>query len=91
MDVTAVNEKLGKIRIVPVVAIESVDSAVPLADALAEGGLPVAEITFRTEAAADFGGASTSRPDRAAGRDTDLAGTGCGTTGVRSPPNGGSP
>lgn len=53
MDVTAVNEKLGEIRVVPVVAIESVDSAVPLADALAEGGLPVAEITFRTEAAAE--------------------------------------
>jgi len=53
MNVTAVNEKLGGIRIVPVVAIESVDSAVPLADALAEGGLPVAEITFRTEAAAE--------------------------------------
>ncbi len=52
MDVTAVNEKLGGIRVVPVVAIESVDSAVPLADALAEGGLPVAEVTFRTEAAA---------------------------------------
>jgi 2-dehydro-3-deoxyphosphogluconate aldolase/(4S)-4-hydroxy-2-oxoglutarate aldolase len=36
--------------VVPVIAIESVDSALPLADALAEGGLPVAEITFRTAA-----------------------------------------
>jgi 2-dehydro-3-deoxyphosphogluconate aldolase/(4S)-4-hydroxy-2-oxoglutarate aldolase len=53
MDARAVNEKIGEIRIVPVVAIESVDSAVPLADALAGGGLPVAEITFRTEAAAE--------------------------------------
>ena len=52
MDARAVNETLGKIKVVPVVAIESVDSAVPLADALAEGGFPVAEITFRTEAAA---------------------------------------
>jgi 2-dehydro-3-deoxyphosphogluconate aldolase/(4S)-4-hydroxy-2-oxoglutarate aldolase len=36
--------------VVPVIAIEAVDSALPLADALAEGGLPVAEITFRTAA-----------------------------------------
>jgi 2-dehydro-3-deoxyphosphogluconate aldolase / (4S)-4-hydroxy-2-oxoglutarate aldolase len=36
--------------VVPVIAIESVEAALPLADALAEGGLPVAEITFRTAA-----------------------------------------
>jgi 2-dehydro-3-deoxyphosphogluconate aldolase/(4S)-4-hydroxy-2-oxoglutarate aldolase len=36
--------------VVPVIAIEAVESALPLADALAEGGLPVAEITFRTAA-----------------------------------------
>lgn len=38
--------------ILPVIAIEDAARAVPLADALAEGGLPVAEITFRTAAAA---------------------------------------
>lgn len=43
----------ARIGVVPVIAIESVDHAVPLADALLEGGLPTAEITFRTEAAAD--------------------------------------
>ncbi len=37
--------------VVPVIAIDSAESAVPLADALIEGGLPVAEITFRTAAA----------------------------------------
>lgn len=47
-----VYQKIGKFRIVPVIAIEDADSALPLADALIEGGLPVAEITFRTEAAA---------------------------------------
>ena len=52
MDAKAVNEKLAEIKVVPVVAIESAESAVPLADALAGGGLPVAEVTFRTEAAA---------------------------------------
>ncbi len=46
-------DRMGELRIVPVIAIESVDSAVPLADALIAGGLPVAEITFRTSAAAD--------------------------------------
>ena len=37
--------------VVPVIAIEREADAVPLADALLEGGLPVAEITFRTPAA----------------------------------------
>ncbi len=45
-------QQIGRLRIVPVIAIESPEHALPLADALAEGGLPVAEITFRTEAAA---------------------------------------
>ena len=44
---------LAKHVVVPVIAIDSVDAALPLADALIEGGLPVAEITFRTAAAAE--------------------------------------
>ncbi|TWU59220.1 putative KHG/KDPG aldolase [Rubripirellula tenax] len=43
-------EKIQSLRIVPVVAIESADDAGPLADALAGGGLPIAEITLRTDA-----------------------------------------
>ncbi|MGN7750279.1 bifunctional 4-hydroxy-2-oxoglutarate aldolase/2-dehydro-3-deoxy-phosphogluconate aldolase [Sinorhizobium sp. 22678] len=39
--------------VVPVIAIERSSDAVALADALLEGGLPLAEITFRTEAAAE--------------------------------------
>jgi 2-dehydro-3-deoxyphosphogluconate aldolase/(4S)-4-hydroxy-2-oxoglutarate aldolase len=39
-------------RIVPVVVVRELEAALPLARALAEGGLPVAEVTFRTEAAA---------------------------------------
>ena len=35
----------------PVIAIDSVDQALPLADALIAGGLPIVEITFRTKAA----------------------------------------
>jgi 2-dehydro-3-deoxyphosphogluconate aldolase/(4S)-4-hydroxy-2-oxoglutarate aldolase len=44
---------ISELRVVPVVAIPSVEAAVPLARALAAGGLPCAEITFRTPAAAE--------------------------------------
>ncbi len=45
--------KIGQLRIVPVVAIEDARDAQPLGDALLAGGLPCAEITFRTAAAKD--------------------------------------
>jgi len=48
----AVLEQIQKIGIVPVVVINKVEDAVPLAKALCAGGLPCAEVTFRTEAAA---------------------------------------
>ncbi|MFT3992051.1 MAG: bifunctional 4-hydroxy-2-oxoglutarate aldolase/2-dehydro-3-deoxy-phosphogluconate aldolase [Luteolibacter sp.] len=38
-------------RIVPVIVLDKVESAVPLAEALLEGGLDIMEITFRTAAA----------------------------------------
>ena len=44
----AIIEKIGKIGIVPVIKIEDTEKAVPLAKALCDGGLPVAEVTFRT-------------------------------------------
>jgi len=44
----AVLERLEKIGIVPVIKIDDVEKAVPLARALAAGGIPCAEITFRT-------------------------------------------
>ena len=47
-----VYEQIANLKIVPVTAMESSDAALSLADALIEGGLPIAEITFRTEAAA---------------------------------------
>ena len=46
-------EQLAAHRIVPVVVLAEVADAGPLAEALVTGGLPVAEITFRTAAAAD--------------------------------------
>jgi 2-dehydro-3-deoxyphosphogluconate aldolase/(4S)-4-hydroxy-2-oxoglutarate aldolase len=42
---------LGGHRVVPVVVLNDVPHASPLADALVAGGLPVAEVTFRTAAA----------------------------------------
>ena len=44
-------ELIEQIGIVPVVVLEDEKDAEPLADALKEGGLPCAEVTFRTEAA----------------------------------------
>lgn len=41
-------KKLGTIGIVPVVVIDDVEKAVPLAKALVAGGIPCAEVTFRT-------------------------------------------
>jgi 2-dehydro-3-deoxyphosphogluconate aldolase/(4S)-4-hydroxy-2-oxoglutarate aldolase len=48
MDVLTQFQKLG---IIPVVKIDDAKDAAPLAKALCEGGLPVAEVTFRTDAA----------------------------------------
>lgn len=46
-----INEKIKKIGIVPVVVIHDAKNALLLSKALIDGGLPIAEITFRTEAA----------------------------------------
>lgn len=47
----SVAEQIEKLGVVPVVVLNNVEDAVPLAKALVEGGLPCAEVTFRTEAA----------------------------------------
>ena len=46
-------EQFGRYGIIPVVKIDRAEDAVPLAKALCDGGLPVAEVTFRTAAAAE--------------------------------------
>lgn len=48
-----INERVRKIGIIPVVALPKPEHALPLAESLMEGGLPCAEITFRTAAAAE--------------------------------------
>lgn len=48
-----INDKFYEVGVVPVVVLEDAEDALPLAKALVEGGLPCAEVTFRTAAAAD--------------------------------------
>lgn len=48
-----VMEELYSIGLIPVIKIENAEDAVPLAKALIDGGLPAAEITFRTASAAE--------------------------------------
>lgn len=44
-------EMIQELGVVPVVVLNDAKDALPLAEALCEGGLPCAEVTFRTEAA----------------------------------------
>ncbi len=46
-------KRIEAIGVVPVIAINDVENAVPLAHALVRGGIPAAEITFRTDCAAE--------------------------------------
>ena len=43
--------RLRDLKIIPVIALESAADAVPLGKALMQGGIPAAEITFRSNAA----------------------------------------
>ena len=47
----SVLERVYEIGIIPVIAFNSVDEAIPLCKALMDGGLPAAEVTFRTACA----------------------------------------
>ena len=46
------NQRLSEIKVVPVIAIHDANKAAKLAQVLVENGLPCAEVTFRTPAAA---------------------------------------
>ena len=69
---SAILEHFQKMRVVPVVAIENAQDAMPLADALIKGGLPCAEITFRTAAAIDAMRIMAQRGDILVGAGTVL-------------------
>ncbi len=64
---------LSAARLVPVVVLDDAAAADPLAAALVAGGLPVAEVTFRTEAAADAIRAMADRGDMLVGAGTVLS------------------
>jgi 2-dehydro-3-deoxyphosphogluconate aldolase/(4S)-4-hydroxy-2-oxoglutarate aldolase len=53
MDTSHVVARLRELRIVPVLAVDSVEQGLQICAALRAGGLPAAEITFRTAAAAE--------------------------------------
>ncbi|MBQ5612097.1 MAG: bifunctional 4-hydroxy-2-oxoglutarate aldolase/2-dehydro-3-deoxy-phosphogluconate aldolase [Clostridia bacterium] len=53
MNQTAFEAKLASIRVLPVVVIKNLEDTEPTLAALMEGGIPAAEITFRTACAAD--------------------------------------
>jgi 2-dehydro-3-deoxyphosphogluconate aldolase/(4S)-4-hydroxy-2-oxoglutarate aldolase len=69
---TDVLSQIGKLRIVPVIALDSAADATPLADALVSGGLPIAEVTFRTAAAAESITTMAKRGDLLVGAGTVL-------------------
>ncbi len=64
---------IGEFGLIPVVKIERAEDAIPLGKALISGGLPVAEITFRTSAAQDaIKALSTQLPEILVGAGTVL-------------------
>ena len=66
-------EQIQKIGIVPVVVLDDAKDAAPLAEALCQGGLPCAEITFRTDAAEESIRIMTEKyPDMLVGAGTVL-------------------
>lgn len=50
---TTLNEQLANLKVIPVIAINKAEDAIPLGRTLVENGMPCAEITFRTDCAAE--------------------------------------
>ncbi|MEO7126433.1 MAG: bifunctional 4-hydroxy-2-oxoglutarate aldolase/2-dehydro-3-deoxy-phosphogluconate aldolase [Nakamurella sp.] len=70
--VNALLDQIGVRRLVPVVVLDDPAHAGPLAEALVAGGLPVAEVTFRTRAAVAAITAMSARGDMLVGAGTVL-------------------
>lgn len=66
-------KKLGELKLIPVVAIHDADHADALAEALIAGGLPCAEVTFRTAAAPEAIAAMARHPQMLVGAGTVLS------------------
>lgn len=65
-------DSLSRHRLVPVIALDEASHADPLAAALVAGGLPIAEVTFRTDAAAEVIRRMSARGDLLVGAGTVL-------------------
>lgn len=50
---TTIAQQLAAIKVIPVIAIDRAEDIIPLGKALADNGLPAAEITFRSDAAVE--------------------------------------
>lgn len=50
---TSLIEQIAQLKILPVIAVDRAEDILPLGKVLAENGLPAAEITFRSDAAAE--------------------------------------
>lgn len=50
---TTLNEQLANLKVIPVIAINNVEDAIPLGRTLVANGMPCAEITFRTDCAVE--------------------------------------
>lgn len=73
-EINAMRSMLEKTPVVPVVVIDDADKAVPVAQALVAGGLPIIEVTMRTAAAADAIAAIAAEvPDAYVGAGTVLS------------------
>ena len=73
MNMSQVKDCIQRHRIIPVVVCDRSEDAPPLADALISGGLPIAEITLRTESALDAIRALAGRQDICVGAGTVLS------------------
>ncbi|MES1937437.1 bifunctional 4-hydroxy-2-oxoglutarate aldolase/2-dehydro-3-deoxy-phosphogluconate aldolase [Salinisphaera hydrothermalis] len=70
----SITQRIGEIGVVPVIAIDDASKAAQLAKTLMAAGLPIAEITFRTSAAADVINAMRSaEPEMLVGAGTLLS------------------
>lgn len=68
-----IEKTIGEYGLIPVVVLQDADRAVPVADALARGGLPVMEVTLRTEAGVEaIAKVSAQRPEILLGAGTVL-------------------
>ena len=66
-------EQIGRLRLVPMVVMDSAAHADGFGDALVAGGLPVAEVTFRTDAAEESIRTLAKRGDLLVGAGTVLS------------------